>query len=136
MAASYTLRGGNPLSAGSDGRTMSSVHYGHEGFVSNSHFVRAKHGDERLGQFVDGFAEPERAVSVARALSEDGAYQDVIVISLGTKEALVRVFKGVQWFAEGDLNRQFPGAWRLASGEPDAIQSVPESSVLVPLAAA
>lgn len=101
---------------------MNAVHYGHEGFVSNTHFVPAKHGDARLGQFVDGFADAARAVAAARALAENAAYQDVILISMESKEALVRVFKGVQWFAEADLNRQFPSSWRIVADEPVATE--------------
>jgi hypothetical protein len=92
---------------------MGTVHYGREGFVPNTHFVRAKNVDGRLGQFVDGFADVERAVAAAIALAEKEAYQDVILIAVESKGALIRVFKGVQWFAEADLNRQFPGSWRL-----------------------
>ncbi len=92
--------------------------YGHEGFVHNTHFVRAKHCDERHGQSSEGFVDVDLAVAKARELTQNPSYQDVIMITVENREALVRVFKGVQWFAEDDLNRQFGDAWRVVAEVP------------------
>jgi hypothetical protein len=92
--------------------------YGHENFVPNTHFVRAKHLEKNHGQFLDGFPDVDSAVAKARELTQNPSYQDVIMITVENREALVRVFKGVQWFAEDDLNRQFGDAWRVVAEVP------------------
>ena len=99
---------------------MRTVYYGNEHFVPNSYFVRAKHHDPRQGQRVDGFSAPDDAVRAAETLAADAAFQDVLFIALRGRDALVKVFKGVQWFAEGDLNRQFPNAWSIVADVPAA----------------
>lgn len=42
---------------------------------------------------------------------------DVLMVTIDSRQAVVRVFKGVQWFCEAQLNAQFAG-WRHHHEEP------------------
>lgn len=94
------------------------MNYGVAGFVRNDHFVIAKKVDPRGAQFADGYTVYEEAKAVAERLAADTAYQDVILIAEQGHEALVRVFKGVQWFHEDSLRAHYGSEWRIIDGEP------------------
>ncbi len=99
--------------------------HGHERFVQNTHFVRAKYRDDRRGQAADAFTDPMRAEAYALHLANDPGVTDVVLImnTNETRGAVVRVVMGIQWFCEAQLNAQFAG-WRFEGQEP---APVPES---------
>lgn len=86
--------------------------YGCETFVPATHFVKAKYHDPRTGLVSEGFRDGTEAFARARELSERDAVQDVAVIAEGTREVVVHVLRGVQWFIEKELHAKYPGRWR------------------------
>jgi hypothetical protein len=80
-------------------------------------FVKALHADASGKQVSHGHDDPEEALRHAEELAAEVAISDVLMVTNDSRQAVVRVFKGVQWFCEAQLNAQFAG-WRHHHEEP------------------
>lgn len=80
-------------------------------------FVKALHADASGKQVSHGHDDPEEALRHAEELAAHVAMSDVLMVTNDSRQAVVRVFKGVQWFCEAQLNAQFAG-WRHHHEEP------------------
>lgn len=84
---------------------------------SFGYFVKALHADASGRQVSHGHDDHDEALRHAEALAAEESMSDVLLIANDARQAVVRVFKGVQWFCEHQLNAQFAG-WRHHHEEP------------------